>query len=203
MMYGRRRRLSAEETAANAAAREARKQAAMTCQVCANAILANKGVIAHHGYQRPGHGWQTDSCMGARELPYEVSRDTLGVWIVVLEGFEARTLGRIADIANERAPIQRSVGSGKYDFKGKETQRVFSFTRETFEAIKEAEKRFFIHSYGATFDSYKEQDRRAVESELRLLRLDLTDARKRFAAWTLTHQMKVSEHGGFIKWAKV
>ncbi|MEO1658133.1 MAG: hypothetical protein AAFR65_10445 [Pseudomonadota bacterium] len=45
-----------------------------TCQICARAIKANTGVIAHHGYQRP-HGWghQTASCPGSRELPFEES----------------------------------------------------------------------------------------------------------------------------------
>lgn len=54
---------------------------AKTCQICARAIHAGTGMIAHHGYERPGRGWQTASCMGARELPFEVSRDALGRWI--------------------------------------------------------------------------------------------------------------------------
>lgn len=60
-----------------------------TCQICARAIKTVKArglhpvgypgqeVIAHHGYKRPGHGWQTSSCHGARHLPYEISRDAI------------------------------------------------------------------------------------------------------------------------------
>lgn len=48
-----------------------------TCQICARDIKANTGVIAHHGYTRPGWGEQTGSCMGARHLPYEQSRDLI------------------------------------------------------------------------------------------------------------------------------
>ncbi len=48
-----------------------------TCQVCGRAIKASTGVLAHHGYQRPGDGWQTRSCAGARSLPYELSCDAL------------------------------------------------------------------------------------------------------------------------------
>lgn len=48
-----------------------------TCQICARPIEANTGVIAHHGYKRPGNGWQTASCFGARRLPYEVSCDAI------------------------------------------------------------------------------------------------------------------------------
>ena len=47
------------------------------CQICGRAIKANTGLIAHHGYRRPGQGWQTSSCMGARFRPYEVACDAL------------------------------------------------------------------------------------------------------------------------------
>jgi hypothetical protein len=47
------------------------------CQICGRDIKANTGLIAHHGYQRPDAGYQTASCPGARELPYEVSRDAI------------------------------------------------------------------------------------------------------------------------------
>jgi hypothetical protein len=48
-----------------------------TCQICESGIKANTGVIAHHGYQRPGQGWQTSSCFGARHVPYETGCDAL------------------------------------------------------------------------------------------------------------------------------
>ena len=48
-----------------------------TCQICGRKIQATKGLIAHHGYTRPGNGWQTGSCFGARNLPYEVSRNVI------------------------------------------------------------------------------------------------------------------------------
>lgn len=51
---------------------------ARTCQICGRPIHAASGRIAHHGYQRPGHGWQTPSCEGALELPFESSREALG-----------------------------------------------------------------------------------------------------------------------------
>lgn len=58
-------------------ARDERDAKAMTCQCCARKILAETGAIAHHGYERPGGGYQTKSCVGALELPFEVSRDAL------------------------------------------------------------------------------------------------------------------------------
>lgn len=53
-----------------------------TCQICARPIKANTGVIANHGYTRPGYGWQTASCFGARFKPYEVSRDAIKSCII-------------------------------------------------------------------------------------------------------------------------
>lgn len=52
-----------------------------TCQICARNIKANTGTIAHHGYQRPGSGWQSASCDGAKQLPYQVSRSFIPVVI--------------------------------------------------------------------------------------------------------------------------
>lgn len=48
-----------------------------TCQICGRGIKAKNGTIALHGYKRPGQGWQTASCFGARHRPYEVSCDAL------------------------------------------------------------------------------------------------------------------------------
>jgi len=48
-----------------------------TCQICARAIKSKNGLIAHHGYTRPGYGYQTRSCPGAKFRPYEVSCDCI------------------------------------------------------------------------------------------------------------------------------
>lgn len=37
--------------------------------------------MAHHGYKRPGHGWQTASCPGIRFKPLEVSSEGLE-WLI-------------------------------------------------------------------------------------------------------------------------
>lgn len=47
------------------------------CQICGRLIQAKNGRVAHHGYTRPGDGWQTPSCMGAKYRPYEVACDAL------------------------------------------------------------------------------------------------------------------------------
>ena len=47
------------------------------CQICGRQIKAKNGKIAHHGYQRPGWGYQTSSCAGARHVPYSKGHDAL------------------------------------------------------------------------------------------------------------------------------
>jgi hypothetical protein len=55
-----------------------------TCQICGRAIKAKRGLIAHHGYQRPG-GWQTASCFGARHEPFQVSAAAIPPYIQFLK----------------------------------------------------------------------------------------------------------------------
>jgi hypothetical protein len=69
-----------------------------TCQICAREIQAKTGVIAHHGYQRPGNGWQTSSCYGARHKPYEVACDAIDGAIAALDRFVVQSQARIEDL---------------------------------------------------------------------------------------------------------
>lgn len=62
-----------------------------TCQICGRPIKANTGTIAHHGYKRPGGGWQTASCMGAKYLPYEQSCDRIQYVIDIVKSHLAAT----------------------------------------------------------------------------------------------------------------
>lgn len=52
-----------------------------TCPVCFRSIAVQRGTMAHHGYTRPGLGWQTASCPGVRFRPLEVSNEGL-VWLI-------------------------------------------------------------------------------------------------------------------------
>lgn len=96
-----------------------------TCQICARPIGIKAGVIAHHGYQRPGGGWQTASCYGARALPFEQSRDTLGKWIVACVDNVASHTAHAAAIRSETAPATLTV----MDVYGR--ARPYAVTRET------------------------------------------------------------------------
>lgn len=68
------------------------------CQICARPIKVVNGVIAHHGYTRPGDGWQTASCMGAKFAPYEVSCERIKVAIEAVKTHIAEVEGKIKDL---------------------------------------------------------------------------------------------------------
>ena len=80
-----------------------------TCQICGRPIQANMGVIAHHGYQRPGGGWQSASCSGARGLPYEISCDLIPPTIKRIEQYidtRKAQLKKINDTPPESYTVQ-------------------------------------------------------------------------------------------------
>lgn len=54
-----------------------------TCPCCFRAIAVQGKTMAHHGYQRTGHGFQTASCMGIHYRPLEVSDEGLRAMIRV------------------------------------------------------------------------------------------------------------------------
>lgn len=89
-----------EEIAAEKVAKAAK---AKTCQICGRAIFAETGVIAHHGYQRFS-GWQSQSCFGARHLPYEKDRNVLREWIGMIERDIDSRRQLFADVTGEKAP---------------------------------------------------------------------------------------------------
>lgn len=106
-----------------------------TCQICGRPIYAEVGVIAHHGYERPGLGWQTASCPGARELPFEVSRDVLVAHI-------ARERVWLAGLVEGRNKVVRDFGPVARDFtrevhprkpfgRQEHTEHYVTFTLET------------------------------------------------------------------------
>lgn len=195
-MYGRRRRLSPEETAANAKARANREAASMTCQCCGRKYLANTGAMAHHGYQRPGGGWQTASCYGARHVPFEVSRDTLGQMIVGLKDYRARLIATRQEFADEKHPLrleysdysQPKVWDAIAKRHAHPVVRV-EITRETFAAQVEAHKEGLTR-YGrdpGTFDKQKAADLASRDGQIKRVETDIHDSQKRFDGWSQTH----------------
>ena len=156
-----------------------------TCQICSRPIGFKAGIIAHHGYRRPGEGWQTASCYGARHVPFEISRDRLGDYIAhVLETEHAKLSARVAELAANEAGLVVA-----FTFK----TRLTSIDRATttllvsaanYNELKAAHPSpFLTYSSAHSFDSLRKLELQRQTSNLKMLKAELFDARKRFAGW--------------------
>lgn len=190
---GPRRKLTAEETAANAAAKAEREKHAMSCQICARKILANRGKIAHHGYERPGSGWQTSSCFGARELPYEVDRAALGRFVEYLKERRVAMIGTRKEAAAELISFSLTYSEWKRELR-QSIQSTLRVTRATWEAVR-AEHADIFRSHGwFDFDKIKTADLARRDSEIKNIERDIRDFTKRYDVWKQTHIWSAGTH---------
>lgn len=151
-------------------------EARFTCQICGRSIKAKNGSIAHHGYRRPGEGWQTSSCMGARYAPLEVSYDVL----------EPHVAGVAREVAHKEALVAEPIKMVRLTVEGKripnewiggrakrEIGTTYEVTAENFDSIKEANRGHFAMHSIYRFDTL-------VEKELFKRRRLLKEARSYF-----------------------
>lgn len=174
--------------AINAAKKAEKNKAQMTCQCCGRKHLANTGTIAHHGYQRPGGGWQTASCSGAKNLPFEVSRDRLGELIESLKGWEVRAIASRNEVKAEKVSIRLSFQdrSVKRDAYGKRPFKSVEVTRETFESIREENKSDFVANGWYEFDKIKEAELNSRANDIKNVRAEIKAQQARYDGWKPT-----------------
>ncbi len=184
-----------------AAEREAKT---MTCQCCGRGILAETGLIAHHGYRRPqGMGFQTASCYGAKEVPFEVSRDALGAYIKALECHVIRT-----DAARSRVQAETQGVSYTYSDRTRCSRfweqgvatTVHDVTRETFPAIYEKTRaarenatQANHHRVDTTFDALKDRAISALSADIAATESEIDMQRRRWHGWKQTHERVAGE----------
>jgi hypothetical protein len=195
--HQRRRVLSEEEKVFNAQRRAQKDAAAMTCQCCGRKIFAETGTIAHHGYQRPGSGWQTASCMGAKYLPFEVDRERLGDLIEALKNRRASLLQLHSAVEKEQRPV--TVTKVNYHAKRERfTDRPvveLTFTRDTFDAVVDANTGpgMVFNSYEALvmkqrgFSEVLEREIARIDGMIKVNREHIAECVKRFEGWKQTH----------------
>jgi hypothetical protein len=159
----------------------------MTCQCCGRKILANLGSIALHGYQRPDYGWQTASCGGAKELPFEVDRKALGRLIVALQDLERRMQAAREACASEFTPIVREWKRGQHG--NKQTFR-FEFTRENFEWPMAHKALNDSGRYDRSFDDLLKVELANHDSGLRSIAKDIEMQQARYDRWKQTHEWR-------------
>jgi hypothetical protein len=159
----------------------------LTCQCCGRAVRAQQGRISHHGFQRPGWGEIVSSCIGARELPYEASREALGRLIGILESHLNGLRARRDRLEGELDAIPFS-----YDeyLNGARVTKTLHVRRETFPALWEQYRAEFIRYSATTFDAVKERALRSLDANIKQVELDLTEQRRRHDAWKLTHEYR-------------
>ncbi len=98
------------------------------CQICGRDIKTPLGfahmasnvsipgrvpMIAHHGYQRPGDGYQTPSCLGAKWRPYEVACDALPPAIAHVKAYIASQKKYYKEFTTN-PPAELSFNKGRY-----------------------------------------------------------------------------------------
>lgn len=72
-----------------------------TCPCCFRPIAVLGTTMAHHGYRRPGTGWQTASCPGVRFKPLEMSSEGLEWLISILRSQLETARAAYRDRANK------------------------------------------------------------------------------------------------------
>ncbi|AFX93561.1 hypothetical protein G646_gp093 [Serratia phage phiMAM1] len=85
-----------------------------TCACCFRAIaVGSDGKMVHHGYRRPGDGFQTASCMGISYRPLEVSSDGLVALIKYMEKEQVEVQGRLDELEANGANMVMQSHWGK------------------------------------------------------------------------------------------
>ena len=129
-------------------------QIVQTCPCCFRAIAVVRGKMAHHGYERPGDGYQTSSCMGIGFPPLEVSDAGLRFLIKWTEEYLAMRKSAWAE-------------------KGKKTELTTGFIGKL-RTVKKGEP-----AWDSAFKSYVYE----MESDIRRTKRDLASFEKRLAIW--------------------
>ncbi len=167
--------------------REERAAIAKTCQICGRPILAETGLIAHHGYQRPdrGSGYQTSSCYGARHEPFEKSRNALGKYLTGLNIQLSTMQQRQRKVKDEKVALTFSYWTGKYDNRHKHVDETVIVTRRDFDAavaFHKANARF-ASDMPLSFDRLKEKALNAIAADIKAQKEYISHQQKRYDAW--------------------
>lgn len=158
----------------------------LTCQCCGRLIKANTGLIAKHGYRRPGDGWQTASCPGADARPFEADSTVLHAYVGALAAERDNLTARIGKV--ERNEIKPYINVSVRDSYGRRSTRRIWVDRDDFDAAKEEHK---LRTYGIyTFEDLQAACIRLIEAELKAVQSELVEHTARLNAW----------QGPSIKW---
>jgi hypothetical protein len=154
-----------------------------TCQICDREIGTTLGVIAHHGYTRPGHGWQTSSCYGAKHVAYEVGHDALDSLLpIIANQIELRT-AQIADwLANPPATITFTK-DGDYDYVTRKYKKIDVTVERPANFDPKAEVDHYSRYADETYARRYEMRLAEMQYQLKTDKQDLAHFTQRRANW--------------------
>ena len=190
-----------------AAEKAFRASQAFTCQICARDILASKGVIAHHGYERPWHSHlQTASCGGARALPFECSnhellKDSRQTSAAVVS---QRRIVRALQRKDATISCEYQDRTKPADARGRYPSVRVSFTALTFAETVAAHRQMvrWCSPGDITFERFQSIEVAAAKQLLRMIEGHLTRQQRRNANWKQTHAA-VWADGKFVRFDKL
>ena len=143
-----------------------------TCQICEREVKVPHGLTSHHGYSRPGYGWQTASCPGARELPYELSCDLIPPVIQGIKNYKRGLEDKIESFMTK--PPKVLTKTHKNIYSGQETTEEYE-RPEDFNAqavIDGTEYVGYYEEYKKNFQSaIREMNRTIVDCDRDIVRL--------------------------------
>jgi hypothetical protein len=171
-------------------ARDERAALAMTCQCCARDILAERGEIAHHGYQRPGSGYQTASCEGALTDPFEVSRAALGTMLSRMRDYVVHRKTHLIKIEREMGDLNWTYTDRTLRSRTSDGEVTVQVNRATFPAIFEEAKPRFHYNHTTTFDEIKGAAIREVKVDIKMTQQSIDIHTARYDGWKQTHERK-------------
>jgi hypothetical protein len=154
----------------------------MTCQLCGRRICSKFGTIAHHGYSRPGDGYQTASCDGTHHSPLEVTNDLLLKYIGKYGARCEETKRLIDDVRADRVEV--AVTISPHWGERRSYPYTFRFTAKTYaEVVAASEGKLSGH---VSFSDRKKYYVTELEDRLRNQKVVLAELRERNANWKQT-----------------
>lgn len=153
-----------------------RESAVGTCQICGRSVKSNRGTIAHHGYTRPGTGWQTESCMGSLYKPYEISRDRIPDAIASVQAYIKQSEKKLRWLKSGDAVLTKHVQK--------------EFNRKTWKYEYEDVE---VHPGDSDYQRLLNSEILHTEADIRGSESTLATFQKRYDDWTPTDIRKVME----------
>ena len=131
-----------------------------TCSCCFREIaLSKSGHMVHHGFQRPGDGYQTDSCFGISYKPLERSNEGLVAIIDVIE----------KQLEHKNSAYKKLEISKEVSFVNEKTKKVVLLSEEN-----------------EDFNKMKSQIMERILSEIKQLNFDLKIYKDKLKNWRQT-----------------